>query len=62
MKNEGFGYLKPGYLPYKTSKDVGLGGPWYLLEPITAAFPFGFLGTKHRSLSLAGCRLDSANV
>ena len=34
MKNKvkGSGHLKTGYLPTKTSKHVGFGGPWYLVN------------------------------
>ena len=30
MKNKGFGHLKTRLFTIKTSKHVGLGGPWYL--------------------------------
>ena len=29
-KNKGFGHLKTGLFTIKTSKNVGLGGPWYI--------------------------------
>ena len=36
MKNKGFGHLKTRLFTIKTSKHVGLGGPWYfLLAPTT---------------------------
>ena len=48
MKNEGFGYLKPGYLPSKTSKNVGFGVPWNvpLSNPNHSQPSFGTLGAK----------------
>ena len=30
MNNTGFGHLKTRLLTIKTSKNVGLGGPWYI--------------------------------
>ena len=30
MKNKGFGHLKTRLFTIKTSKNVGLGGPWYI--------------------------------
>ena len=30
MKNKGFGHLKTMLFTIKTSKKVGLGGPWYI--------------------------------
>ena len=31
MKNKGFGHLKARLFTIKTSKNVGLGGPWYVI-------------------------------
>ena len=31
MKNEGFGHLKPRLFTIKPSKNVGFGGPWYII-------------------------------
>ena len=33
MKNKGFGHLKTRSFTIKTSKNVGLGGPWYTIRP-----------------------------
>ena len=34
MKNKGFGHLKTWLFTIKTSKHVGLGGPWYIINII----------------------------
>ena len=33
MKNKGFGHLKTRLFTIKPSKNVGLGGPWYMHIP-----------------------------
>ncbi len=41
MKNKGFGHLKTWLFTIKTSKNAGLGGPWYIyLEPKWLKWPF----------------------
>ena len=34
MKNRGFGHLKTKLFTIKTSKHVGLGGPWYIYKAV----------------------------
>ena len=39
MKNKGFGQLKTRLFTIKTSKNVGLGGPWYILHIYPTYYP-----------------------
>ena len=34
MKNKGFGHLKVRLFTIKTSKNIGLGGPWYICSRV----------------------------
>ena len=39
MKNKGFGHLKARLFTIKTSKNVGLGGPWYIYPSLPKTRP-----------------------
>jgi len=38
MKNKGFGHLKTRLFTIKTSKNIGFGGPWWLVVEPTNPF------------------------